>query len=72
MIGPVAAGAFAQFRSVVLGEPSLQGRLQEHEEWDDFVAAALAIAAERGLSLTAEEIEAARAAERRAWFERWI
>lgn len=57
-------------RGRVLAEPALQARLSGIEDRDEFTAACLAIAAERGLALDEEALHSARQASRRAWLER--
>jgi hypothetical protein len=50
--------AFGRFEAALLDDPGLQAALARHERTDDFIADAAAAAAELGLGLTAEAIEA--------------
>jgi hypothetical protein len=63
---------FERFRRVVLDDPELQAGLRSICEWPAFVSAALDSATRCGLSLTADDLDAARAASRQSWFERWL
>jgi hypothetical protein len=63
--------AFPRFQAAVLGDPSLEQRLRTIEGWDAFVAEALAAAAERGIALTAAELEEERRRAQIAWLSRW-
>jgi hypothetical protein len=54
----------------VLADPALQERLRAETDWPAFAALVQRLAGERGLSLTAEELEGARRAARRAFIER--
>jgi hypothetical protein len=64
--------AFALFRTSVRDDRDLQETLQEQRDWETFVPVALAAARERGVPLTEEDLQRARDAARREWFERWI
>jgi len=61
-----------QFRQLVLREPSLQARLREPLELSRFLDLMLQEGKERGFDFTAEEVQQALSASRRAWLERWI
>jgi hypothetical protein len=63
---------FEHLSKAVLADPELQARLRSLRDWPEFVAATLDAATERGLSLTGEDLEAARIARRRTWLERWV
>lgn len=58
--------------ATVLADPALQERLLAVPERPAFVAEVVAVAAERDLDVTAADVEAALAAARRAWLERWV
>lgn len=58
------------FRELVVADPQLQERLRAEADWPAFAGLAVRLAAERGITLTAEELAAARRATRRAWLER--
>jgi hypothetical protein len=63
---------FAAFRRAVLSEPRLEARLQPIDEWPAFIDAAIAIASEEGIELTADDVAAAREESRRSWREQWV
>jgi ribosomal protein L16/L10AE len=54
----------------VLADAGLQERLRRETDWPAFAALARRLAAERGLTLSEEALEAARTAARRAYVER--
>ncbi len=60
-----------QFRQLVLLDPLLQAQLRHLPDKPAFIARMLELGAERGYEFTAEELEAALAAGRRAWNQRW-
>lgn len=62
---------FDRFRALVLEDEALQQVLWGMTERAAFVALAVRLGGERGLRFTAEDVEAAMAAGRRAWLERW-
>lgn len=63
---------FARFRRIVLDDPELQARLREIRAWPAFVEASVGAAAERGVTLTAADLAAARTAAAASWLERWV
>ena len=63
---------FERFRGVVFADREIQVRLRSVSEWPAFVDAALDVAAERGVELTAEDLFVARDEARRSWLERWV
>jgi hypothetical protein len=67
-----SADRFEHVRQAVLADPELQTELQAIEDWAGFLSATLAAAAERGLPLTADDVENARVAARQAWHEHWV
>jgi hypothetical protein len=62
--------AFEHLRGLVLADGDLQEQLRGRTDWDDLAAAALAIAARAGFSITRDDLVAARRAARRSWIER--
>ena len=67
-----AVEPFEAFRRLVLDEPELQARLRTIADWPAFVDAAVAAAAERGITLAEGDVLAARDVSRRSWLERWL
>ncbi len=63
--------SFARFRAAVLGDPLLEQQLRAIDRWDAFVQVALAAAAERGIALSAAELEDERRREQLGWLTRW-
>jgi glutaredoxin-related protein len=63
---------FERFRQLVLADPELQARLRAIREWPAFAAAAVEAAAEHGIDVTEEAVQAARVQARRSWLERWV
>lgn len=63
---------FEQFRQLVLREPSLQQQLREPSSLPAFFDLTVQLGAERGYHFSAEDVQAALNASRRAWLERWI
>jgi hypothetical protein len=61
-----------RFRNLVFADAELQARLRSIRDWGAFVAASLDAADERGLTLTAEDMLAARGEALRSWRERWV
>lgn len=61
-----------QFRQLVLQDLALQEKLGETDDRETFLALVVRSGEERGYSFTAEDVEAALRASRRAWLERWI
>ena len=66
----MSGGGFAQFRTVVLDDPSLQLRLREIADWPAFVAEAIAVATACGIELTPEELDDERRRAQLAWLTR--
>lgn len=56
----------------VLGDPGLWRRLLAVPERAAFVAEVVAVAGERGIEVTGPDVEAAIAAARRTWLQRWV
>ena len=67
-----ADARFERFRQLVLDDISLQERLRSATEWPAFVTTALGEAGDRGVELTATDLEAARRAATRSWLDRWV
>ncbi len=63
--------AFEQFRQVVLQDLALQERLRATTDHRSFLDLVVRVGGERGCHFTAEDVEAAMRASRRAWIERW-
>lgn len=62
----------AALRELVLADPALHDRLLAVPDRPAFVAAVVAVAAERGLAVEGADVEAALVAARRSWLERWV
>jgi hypothetical protein len=69
-VGP--SEPFERFRRIVFADPALQKRLRAIPDWPAFVDAAVEAAAQHGVAVTKEEVQAARRASRRSWLERWV
>jgi hypothetical protein len=67
-----ALDRFDAFRWRVLADPVLQERLRPIPDWPSFAAAAVDEAGGLGLTLTVDDVRAAREAAARTWLERWI
>lgn len=63
---------FERFRQRVLEDPALQDALRETTDTQAFIALARRLGAERGCHFTAEDVQEAMRAARRAWRERWV
>ena len=63
---------FEKFRDEVLNDPDMQRELVGIDRADQFVERAVALAAERGLTLSREELREAMRRARKSWGERWI
>jgi hypothetical protein len=63
--------AFVQFKALVASDPQLCKTLQGLQDNEAFIARTLALAAERGLAFTREELRAAMRDGRRQWHEQW-
>ena len=68
---PVAEGALPQFQRLVAGDLQLSQALQGLTDSEVFIARTLALAAERGLVFSREELRAAMRNGRRQWNEQW-
>ncbi|GHG75597.1 Nif11-like leader peptide family natural product precursor [Comamonas sp. JC664] len=64
--------AFERFRQRVLEDTALQESLRDTPDTATFLARAVALGAEHGCHFTAEDVQEALRAARRAWRERWI
>ena len=64
--------SFEQFRTLVLQDQSLQERLRATADRNTFLALVVRMGEERGFQFTAQDVDAAMQASRRAWIERWI
>jgi hypothetical protein len=64
--------AFDALRNVVLADPRAQSRLRATRDWEEFVTASGALAAEHGISIGREDLEAARREARRDWVGRGV
>lgn len=68
----MADAPFDALRRLVLADETLRRELRACSDWPSFVAAALRLAAERGLAVSPAELEAAARDGRRAWMERHL
>jgi len=64
--------SFEQFRTLVLQDQSLQERLRATTDRNTFLDLVVQMGEERGFQFTAQDVDAAMQASRRAWIERWI
>ncbi|HEX8265607.1 MAG TPA: Nif11-like leader peptide family natural product precursor [Pyrinomonadaceae bacterium] len=62
----------SQFRSVIFFDVSLQKKLREMTDREEFVRTIVELGNERGFDFTAGEVENALHAGRRVWIERWL
>jgi hypothetical protein len=67
----MSAADLTNFLAETVDEPMVRGRLLPLRG-ADFAAALIAVAAERGHTVTAEDVESAVRDGRRAWWERWV
>ena len=63
---------FEDFRQHVLNDPALLDQLRAAASLQDFFDLAVGLGAERGYQFSADEVQAALQASRRAWLERWV
>ena len=63
---------FEKFRQIVLSDPSIQMRLRDLTDRNEFVSLVVELGAERGCTFTRYDIEEGLRAGRRSWQERWI
>jgi hypothetical protein len=68
----VSNASWRSFQRTVLSDERLQLELRAIRAWPEFVAAVLRVAAERGLALSADDLEAAAREGRSAWMERHL
>ncbi|WP_421549361.1 aspartyl/asparaginyl beta-hydroxylase domain-containing protein [Pseudomonas sp. QD4] len=66
-----AAAAFTQFRQLLEEHPSLCQSLQALTDGEAFIAHTLALAAQHGLQINADQVRAAMRQGRRQWNEQW-
>jgi hypothetical protein len=69
---PEQAGAFERFRRIVLDDPALFEQLRAVPEGAAFAESALRLGHENGCDFTADDLDAALRAARRAWIERGL
>lgn len=62
----------SEFRSLIFADAALQKKLREITDRQEFVRLIVEAGNGRGFEFTAEEVEEAMRANRRAWIERWI
>jgi hypothetical protein len=62
---------FEKFRTLVLQDEALQKILREAHP-DEFVSAVIETGKQNGFLFSAQDVEDAMQANRRAWIERWI
>lgn len=60
-----------QLRCIVWQDHELQARLWETHDRATFIQFVMRLAAEHGLALTVEELQAEIEASKRTWFQRW-
>ncbi len=66
------AAALRRLGAFAIEDEHLLHELQAPRTWDEFATTAIAAAAARGIALTREDVDAARAAANAARRERWI
>ncbi len=69
---PTPSDTFREFQNLVVRDPRLFAQLTGAPDTDVFAARVVAVAAERGFTLTVDEVRAAVQAARRGWIERGI
>lgn len=62
----------SEFRGIVFSDLSLQNKLLEIEDRQEFVRLIVESGRERGCEFTVEEVENALRDGRRVWIERWL
>ncbi len=62
----------SQFRGVIFSDVSLQEKLREMADREEFVRTVVKLGSESGFDFTADEVENALRAGRRVWIERWL
>lgn len=70
--GGGAHDAMERLRAIVLADRDVQARLLATPDRPAFVAAVVDLAAGHGVPVGAADVEAAMAAARRQWLERWV
>jgi hypothetical protein len=65
-------GNFEEIRRIVMEEPRLMAALSAAATDSELFALVVALSNERGLEVTAVELEETVHANRRAWLERWL
>jgi hypothetical protein len=68
---PADASRFERFRAAVLEDPALAQQLQAIDDWDRFTVRAVEAARERGLELSADDIDTERGRAQLGWLTRW-
>lgn len=63
---------FEQFSQLVLSDLSLQEKLREVTDREEFIARVVQAGLERGFEFSGEDVVEAMQARNRAWLERWI
>jgi len=63
---------FEQFRQLVLGQVTLQEKLRQIEDHDDFIRTVVKLGNDNGYSFDAEDVRNAMNLSRRSWIERWV
>lgn len=69
---PVGGEWLDALTAAVVADAALRDRLLAVPERSAFVAEVVAVAAERGLPVTADDVDLAIVAARRAWLSRWV
>lgn len=62
----------SEFRGIVFFDESLQEKLRETDDRQEFIRLTVESGRERGCEFTAEEVENALRDGRRVWIERWL
>lgn len=62
----------SEFRGIVFSDLSLQEKLRETDDRQEFVRLIVDAGRERGCEFTPEEVENALHGARRVWVERWL
>ena len=70
--GPSGGTDLERFHALVLADADLFGRLLGSGGRAEFTARVCRLAAERGLTVSPAEVDAALSAARRSWLERWV
>jgi hypothetical protein len=67
----MSAADLTNFIAEAVDDPAVRGRLLPLRG-PDFASALISVAADRGLTVTAEDVQSAVREGRRTWWERWV